>query len=231
MGDFPAWDPNKQLFDQSQQTNPYSLFAGQALPWPTPPNLGGLSAPTDAMGRPIASYQAPQPTRQWVPGTTINSGGGGGGGSYLEQQLQGWSALDPTGVNLAAIMPGSAAAQAQASMPLGQRMANAQSGNFAANMPGQGTPTPGSWQTVQPSAADMSAAYLNALGNPGKVTTQGATVAPAAQAYQPSNNGVLDAFLANQKATGWNGGRGSPALNILDQMRQMHGGGSSTSGN
>ena len=77
MGDFPAWNPNKQLFDQSQMSNPYSLYAGQALPWPTTYDVSA-GPPTDAMGNPLASYKPPQPTQQWVPGTTINSGGGGG---------------------------------------------------------------------------------------------------------------------------------------------------------
>lgn len=46
---------------------------------------------------------------------------------------------------------------------------------------------------------DMNQAYLDALANPGKVTTPGATVA---QSAPPSNqSGVLNQFLAN-----WNKG-------------------------
>ena len=47
---------------------------------------------------------------------------------------------------------------------------------------------------------DMNQAYLDALANPGKVTTPGATVA---QSAPPSNqSGVLQQFLANWKNQG-----------------------------
>ena len=51
-----------------------------------------------------------------------------------------------------------------------------------------------------PAGPDMSQAYLNALSNPGRVTTPGATVP---QSATPSNqSGVLQQFLANWKAGG-----------------------------
>ena len=62
-------------------------------------------------------------------------------------------------------------------------------------------------QSQAPAAApqnpvNMSQAYLNALANPGKVTTPGATVP---QANLPSNqSGVLQQFLANWQNSGGN---------------------------
>lgn len=54
----------------------------------------------------------------------------------------------------------------------------------------------------QTNPVDMSQAYLNALANPGKVKTPGATVP---QANLPSNSsGVLQQFLNN-----WQGGGGN----------------------
>lgn len=64
------------MFDPSQMSNAYSNYKTGALPWPS----SYVGSPTDATGRPIASYQAPQPVFTPNPapslGTTLNSWGG-----------------------------------------------------------------------------------------------------------------------------------------------------------
>ena len=82
MADIPMFAPTANgLFDPSQWSNPYSKFAGKALPFPS----SYMGWPTDAMGNPIqapagmqtgapaAAAPAPAPT----PGTTLTSMPGG----------------------------------------------------------------------------------------------------------------------------------------------------------
>jgi hypothetical protein len=78
--------------------------------------------PTPAAAAPAAA----------TPGTSMNTMGG----SEAERQLAGWAALDPIDVGPNALQGlDRSLGTSMATMPLGQRMQNAQAGNIAANMP------------------------------------------------------------------------------------------------
>ena len=113
----PANLPYPLQFDPSQWKNPYTKWAGQALPFMSaeigPSGLYGGTAPTDAMGNPIQSYtdanNAAQATYQQqldaynqavaagasggssTPGTTINNTGAAG--SAMTPQMAGHSTM------------------------------------------------------------------------------------------------------------------------------------------
>ena len=182
-------------FDPSQFANPYTQWNKQALPF-----MGQYAgAPTDARGNPIQSYQdalaaqkAAQTAATAAPpaqGTTLNSSGPPlGSPAPIPQYIQ---------------TQGGTASGGQASVNAGL-----QGGQW---VPGQMVPNPAytAAQQQRPTAAaapaapagpDMNAAYLQALANPGKVTTPGATVA---QSAPPSaQSGVLQQFLANWQKQG-----------------------------
>jgi hypothetical protein len=182
MADTPTFMPNPYgNFDPSQWSNPYSLYQNQALPWPT--QYAGT--PTDAYGRPIQSYLQAQAAAQAQPapapaaapqGMTLNSMPQDLSARWRAQQ-QAIAAANPDPANAALL-------QAWAGTP-GQM-------NYNAPPPQQAAPA----APAAPAGPDMSAAYLAALANPGRVTTPGATVPPSATAYQPSS-GVLQQFLAS----------------------------------
>jgi hypothetical protein len=171
MASTPTFQPNPYAnFDPSQWSNPYSQFAGKALPWPS----SYAGTPNNALGQPIAPPQGmtlnQTPSQPQAPPGAQSAGfnaaaqaafleGGAGGNSYLAALGYG-----PGG----SIKPGS-----QAAMYGGQQ---------------QGAPAasaPNNWQNT-----------LSMLANPGQVTTPGATVPQAASSATPGP-GVLQSFLAN----------------------------------
>jgi hypothetical protein len=187
-------------FDPSQWSNKYSNFAGTSLN----PYMGGYAGtPTDARGAPIQSYQdfvaaqaaqkpAPPPM---APATTLNSSPGAGyfqtpaGSQALGAQMApqgsapGIQAL--YGRNFAAFAP-----------PAGQPVAP----GSPYGAPGGGQPAAPAAGVAPPQSPDMGQAYLNALSNPGRVATPGATAPQAALPSQNSN--VLQQFLANWQQGG-----------------------------
>jgi hypothetical protein len=124
-----TWMLNPYMFDPSQQSNQFSNYNNQALPWPPTYNTGAGGPNNAATGQPIQSFQQ-------------------------------WQQQNPGGMTL----------------------------NSTPSQPGAQSAAPDNWQ-----------ASLNALANPGKVTTPGATV-PQATGSQPSG-GVNQAFL-NQAGAG-----------------------------
>jgi hypothetical protein len=171
------WMVNPTMFDPTQASNQYSNYNGAALPWPPSYNTGAGGPVNAATGQPIASFQ------QWQQanpaGMSINSTPSqpqaaapsssgpplGSPASGLYQQGYGdWSQLDPL-LGRSSI-PGQTAQQSQ---PQAQPAPQAGA-------------APNNWQ-----------AALNALANPGKVTTPGATV-PQVTGSQPSG-GINNAFL------------------------------------
>ena len=184
--------PYPLQFDPSQWSNKYSQYYGMPLPF-----MGQMAgAPTDAHGNPIQSYtdaqtahdawNAANPAPAVAQGTTLNSA--------PQQQLQRTYLGQGTG----------GAAGGQNAMGSGGPTAG-QSAYGYTMAPQQGMAAQS--QSQAPAAApqnpvNMSQAYLNALANPGKVTTPGATVP---QANLPSNqSGVLQQFLANWQNSGGN---------------------------
>ena len=216
-------------FDPSQFQNPYSLYNGQALPWPS--QYAGT--PTDAQGNPIQSFvQAQQAAQQAAPapapaapaapapapGMTLNSSPLGPGGT--ESLAQMWNASGvgqpmntyPNQYGYAG--PDLAAIGGAAPMAVGAPSSfNGGGGNVIGggnvNYYGGGGAAPAQPQAAAPAAPaapafDSYNAALSALANPGKVTTPGATVPQSLTQYQPSS-GVLQNFLANWKPQGGTG--------------------------
>jgi hypothetical protein len=178
--DIPAYP---LMFDPSQWSNKYSPFPGQPIPWGQ--YSGGATGPTDAMGRPIQSYQTAQAAAaaapQQAPPVTLNSTP-----ALLSPQLaaQGFGNRSVGGGMVQDYGPNQAFGGQ--SIPFGPAHPAAQ----------QPAAAP---QPAAPAGPDMNAAYLAALQNPGHVTTPGATVP---QSPTPSNqSGVLQQFLQN-----WNQG-------------------------
>ncbi len=190
-------------FDPSQWANPYTQWNKQALPF-----MGQYAGvPTDARGNPIQSYVDAQTQSQaaqaaaaappaQAPPTTLNS-------NPLTQ------ATGPGGLNREGLNPNAYGLGAQSGASPMNPSGNA--ALFAANWGGF-MPTSGQWGGAQQQAApapvapaapagpDMNAAYLQALSNPGRIATPGATVP---QSAPPSNqSGVLQQFLANWQNKG-----------------------------
>jgi hypothetical protein len=224
MASTPTFTPNPYAnFDPSQWSNPYSQYYGQALPWPS----SYAGTPTNALGQPIQSPQAPQ-------GLTLNStpqqpqapGAAPASNPFANVQI-------PQGQNDAAYQPrgGLSIPQWQAltpqqriaaSVPLGQvaaGVAATPSDSFVAshNNPSGGSPGAGAMfqglgaaafnqmQQQQPQAPAAAPGApntwqntLSMLANPGHVTTPGATV-PQAPSPTGVQPGVLQSFLANWK--------------------------------
>ena len=202
-GFLPYWGAG---FDPSQDENPYSLYKNAAFP--RKPSFSGPA--TDAKGNVIQSYaDAAKQAALYSPigtglATTSAPPQQGLGGSEAERQLAGWGALDPIDISPNSLQGlDRSFGSSMATQPLGTRMQNAQSGNIAANMPTSLGGTLGSTanataaQAAQPQPVDMSQAYLDALSNPGKVTTPGAQVAQGPLPAQQGNE--LDQFITNWK--------------------------------
>ena len=205
MADDPDIKAYPFQFDPSQFANPYTQWNKQALPFMG--RYGGT--PTDAHGNPIGSYQDAQKAQAAAPpaappkGMTLNSSPQ----SNIPQYFYNPGGMIPTGQNTGLDHPQYIPASYQV--------------NPAYVMSQQGM---GQQQAAPPAAPaapagpDMNAAYLQALANPGKVTTPGATVA---QSAPPSaSSGVLQQFLQN-----WKPGAIPPGLTIRslfpDALRGM----------
>jgi hypothetical protein len=193
------WMVNPSMFDPTQASNQYSNYNGSALPWPPTYNTGAAGGPVNAAtGQPIPSFQ------QWQQanpaGMSINSTPAqpqaaapsssgpplGSPASGLYQQGYGdWSQLDPL-LGRSSI-PGQTAQQ---------------SPQAAAQAAPQANAAPNNWQ-----------AALNALANPGRVATPGATV-PMVTGSQPAG-GVNAAFLQNA------GGGAGMNQNFLGALRAI----------
>jgi len=185
---FQPQNPNA-LFDPTQWSNQFSLFNNQAYTWPA--RYAGW--PTDAMGNPI---QAP-------PGMTINT-------SPASPQAAPAAAsnVDMTALRNAVLQnqPGAAAAYG-ANFPGGTGGqfpgVDALAGrNWAAFTPQQNWQAPTQAAAPQPQAVANPAGlttqqYLQLRANPGRVTTQGATVPESTS--QPLGPGVLQQFLQSWK--------------------------------
>ena len=183
--------------------NPYLEYTGQI------PMAGYRGAPTDAAGNPIASF------------------------TQAQQQHDAWNAANPAPAAPAAgttlnstPQPGVIPFQ-HATMPDGMPYGQTSLGRGVTGTswqgPGGGT-TPQQTQAAPAPAAqqnpiDMRQAYLDALSNPGKVTTPGASVPQASPLGSPS---VMNSFLAANPGGGGAGAGGynnSGFFNTLNKLR------------
>jgi hypothetical protein len=213
------------------QQNPFTMMGMMNMMQPNkyeplqlknkPLSLQGFRGPaTDASGNVIQSYadaQAahdawrPTPTAP-TPGRTLNTPGQTFG--LQPSDLAGPSALNPSG-NLAVGMAdwgGMMSPQArdlyrnsQFQNP-GGGYTNPELVTTAAGLgagAGPGAAGKAAAPAAQTNPVDMRQAYLDALANPGHVTTPGATVPASQPVGSPS---VMDAFLAQNK--GSSGGAG-----------------------
>lgn len=211
------------------QTNPFTIAGMMGMMTPNPytdPSLQGQplklqgyrGTPTDAMGRPIQSFLDTQKAHDaWnaanpapAQGTTLNSLGVGGGGGASD-----WSALAPK-------MSDDPQAQANFAYDLGLG-GKIDPTTHMVGMGGGGSGDDGSGTAAAPpqNPVDMRQAYLDALSNPGHVTTPGATVPQAAPLGSPS---VMNAFLAAHPGGGTaapaGGGYGNKGFfDTLNQLR------------
>ena len=205
--------------------NPYTKFQGRL------PSMTTRGPATDAMGRPIASYDAAQTAHDaWdkahppsPPGTTLNKSGQTYGLQY--QDLAAPSALNPSGnlafgmANWGGMMSPQARgdyANASHMYPGGVQQAMQQGRPGVPGMPGQQAAPQAAPET---NPIDMTQAYMDALANPGDIRTLGANV-PASQpvSQQPS---VLDQFLAGQK--GGQGAGGYSNTGFFDTLNRLRG--------
>jgi hypothetical protein len=174
-------------FDQSQFSNPYSLFKGSALPFP--PSYAGT--PTNALGQPIQQPpgmtlnstpqqpQAPAASAQaQIPQFLPYGGGSGTGGAAGGENALGSGQVPGGQQSLGGYMVNPAYAIQQ----MQQQHAAQQAPQAAAP-----AATPNNWQNT-----------LSMLANPGHVTTPGATV-PQAQGSTGVQPGVLQSFMQNWK--------------------------------
>ena len=234
--------------------NPYLTYQGKIPMAGFYTGQDGSMPPTDAMGKPIQSFQTAQAAHDaWTPPagtTTLNQTQQTptGGRQSLDQVM---AAAQKAG-SLYATDPntGQTYAQERAGTPEAQFNAvNAQMGSPAAPMGGGGVTHDqmGNYNAIgqlnanqymsgvaqeQPTAApaaaaaptnpvDMRQAYLDALANPGKVTTPGATQQPPPAATGSAQPSVMQAFLAAHPS----GGTGSNAgfFNTLNQLQSQKG--------
>jgi hypothetical protein len=226
-----ADDPFADLYNTTavggmMNPNPYLQYQGQI------PMAGYRGTPTDAQGNPIASYGAAQTAHDaWQPpGTTLNTSGVANPFAGVQiPQGQNDAAYQPRGgltpMQWQALSPQQ---RLDASGPLGQvaaGVAATQPDSFVAshNSPSGGSPGAGAMfqglgatafhqmanQPSAPAAApaptnpiDMRQAYLDALANPGKVTTPGAVMQPGTTPTGGPQPSVLNAFLAAHPSGG-----------------------------
>ena len=193
------------MFDQSQWSNKYSPFAGKAIPFPAQYR----GTPTDALGRPIQSYldtQAQHDAWRPTPAAPVTLNSNPNSNPNPNWAIQN-AMLNSMGQKASQVTtPGGASNDPQTASNviamrgmLGPDPNSNNTGQTGSIIPGH----PIGAQQAQPAAApqtnpyDMNQAYLDALANPGKVTTPGATVP---QSAPPSNqSGVLQQFLQNWK--------------------------------
>jgi hypothetical protein len=229
------------------QQNPFTMMGMMQMMQPNkyepaayknkPLSLQGFRGPaTDARGNVIQSYADAQAAHDaWdqahpapTPGRTLNTPGQTFG--LQPSDLAGPSALNPSG-NLAVGMAdwgGMMSPQArdlyrnsQFQNP-GGGYTNPELVTTAAGL-GQGGPSGAKMgqsgpAAVQQNPVDMRQAYLDALANPGHVTTPGADIPASKPIGSPS---VMDAFLAQNKGGG--GGAGGYSnegfFNTLNKLR------------
>jgi hypothetical protein len=174
MADTPTFQSNPYgSFDPSQWSNPYSSFYGRALPWPS----SYLGTPNNALGQPIAPPQ----------GLTLNS-------TPAQPQA-------PPAAGTNSPPPGVIPFQ-HATMPDGMPYGQTSLGRGVVGSSWEPSPyMPPQQQQQAPAAAPAGPnnwqSTLAMLGNPGPVTTPGATVPQAPQGSAEPSPGVLQNFLAN----------------------------------
>jgi hypothetical protein len=200
MADIPQYP---MMFSADQWLNKFSPFSGKPIPFPAQYR----GTPTDAHGNPIQSYldtqakhdawQAPAAPQQAAPVTLNTSSYPSLATMDTLQRANALGGLQPSGQPYPT-RPGSNFGT--------DALLNRQFAAFGSG--------PMQSQQAAPVAAapanpyDMNQAYLDALANPGHVTTPGANVP---QSAPPSNqSGVLQQFLANwQKGGGQTKGAGN----------------------
>ena len=204
------------------QPNKYINPAYKDKPLPLP---GFYGTPTDAQGKPIQSFLDAQSQHDaWnaanpapaAQGTTLNSTPQHGVGALQPGQWDGSDGLatgTPTGGFQHATMPDG--------MPYGQTNLGRGVTGTSWQGPGGGMAQPAqqSAPAAQQNPIDMRQAYLDALSNPGKVTTPGATVPQASPLGSPS---VMNSFLAANPGGGGAGAGGynnSGFFNTLNKLR------------
>jgi hypothetical protein len=130
-----------------------------------------------------------------------------------------WALLDPM---LAASRAGQQGGEGSVAATTGWNPANPMSATgvaggalgAAGTASGAGRTASGAAQT---NPVDMRQAYLDALANPGHVTTPGATIQPSQPVGTPS---VMDSFLANNKGgTGAGGYSNQGFFDTLNKLR------------
>ena len=194
---------------QMMQPNKYINPAYKDKPLPLP---GFYGTPTDAQGKPIQSFLDAQSQHDaWnaanpapaapAPGTTLNS---------TPQQAPFRTAIpvmSPTGAGHGGMAPNW--------MPDNY----VASGDTYMAMPRQPVDSQAAPAAAQQNPVDMRQAYLDALSNPGKVTTPGANVPQASPLGSPS---VMNSFLAANPSGGGAGAGGynnSGFFNTLNKLR------------
>jgi len=196
--------PYPLQFDSSQWLNKFSPLSGQSIPFPAQYR----GTPTDAHGRPIQSYLDAQaahdawsaPPATQAPPVTLNTS------PY--PSLATMNSLQRTNA-LAGLQPSGQAYPTSSGGTFGaDALLNRQFAAFGSGTPAQSTAAPQAAAAAPTNPIDMNQAYLDALSNPGHVTTPGANVP---QSPLPSNqSGVLQQFLANwQKGGGQTRGAGN----------------------
>lgn len=209
------------MFDPSQLINKYSDLNSAKFPM-----YNYYGTPTDAMGKPITSYQPPAAPVAAAPsqGTTINSlpAVGSPARAMVNAGYGDWSQLDPT--------LGTSSRSALASSGFITQDANGNYGRSSfATLPGQPGQATAQTQTQQAPQGNFN--YLTALANPDKVVTPGIQNYPA-RSNQPGGFDV-DALIAklqgsgmtapSQAQTGLVGGTG-PSNNFLSTLAALRAG-------
>ena len=180
-----TWMLNPYMFDPSQQSNAYSNYNNQALPWP--PTYGGTPV-NAATGKPIQSFQDWQAANPG--GMSINS--------TPQQPAAPQQSSPPLYGPASAVNPQSGLTPQRGNVPMpGGNQFMSQQGYQAlyggGGMPQQPGPQAGAQAGGASAPPNNWQAALSALANPGNPVTQGATV-PMVSGSQPAG-GVNAAFL------------------------------------
>jgi hypothetical protein len=192
---------NPYMFEPSQLSNQFSNYNDQAMPWPPTYNTGAGGPVNAATGQPIQSFQQWQ---QQNPGGMSLNATPAAPAAPQQQATQNPSATDystsnPALANWYKGHPPGSQMTAGGQLPSGQ--------NYGSAVPVNVPPTmmPGIYGQAQAAAPQQAVgpqasgapnnwqAAINALANPGKVTTPGATV-PLQSGTQPAG-GVNQAWL------------------------------------
>lgn len=215
-----AWMANPWAFDPTQISNQFSNYNNYALPWPSSYNTGNAGGPVNAAtGQPIQSFQdwqAANPGGMSINSTPTQPQAPTASGlpqpQMTPQQASAQGLNDPStwqrgGLSLQDWNSLSGPQRASYYGPQGIVGYSNQvdQGNGRGGGPGQYQPIYGPMRPPQQAPQQQAAApqasgppnnwqaAINALAQPGKVTTQGANV-PLQTGYQPSG-GVNQAFL------------------------------------